>query len=80
LDTSEPAKRHKLGFKFKSDILGEFSETFRIHLLGSSEILPLVLKGHVMAPSFEFDKEEIDFKEVSYNFVNPEIVKMKNTS
>ena len=33
-----------------------------------------------MAPSFEFDKEEIDFKEVSYNFVNPEIVKMKNTS
>jgi hydrocephalus-inducing protein len=80
LETSELGKKQKLGFYFCSDILGEFSETFRIHLRGSSEILPLVLKGHVMAPSFEFDTEEIDFKEVSFNFKNTHIVKMRNTS
>lgn len=43
-------------------------------------MLPLVLKGHVMAPSFEFDIEEIDFKEISYNFLNTKIVTMTNTS
>ena len=37
---------------FNSKILGEFSETFRWKLEGSSEMLSILFTGHVMAPSF----------------------------
>lgn len=53
---------------FKSDILGEFSETFRFALEGSSEMLTLTFKGHVVAPTFKFSAETIEFGEVSYKF------------
>jgi len=46
--------------------MGEFSETFKIDLHGSSDELKLSFKGHVMPPSFEFDRTEINYKQVSY--------------
>ena len=39
---------------------------FRWELTGSSEVLSLLIRGHVRAPKFEFDKKLIDFKKVSY--------------
>ena len=80
LGTSEYNRKQPLKIKFCSDLMGEFSETFRIKLSGSSDELSLTLKGHVMPPSFKFDKEEINFGEVSYQFPYSEIVRIQNTS
>lgn len=65
---------------FKSDILGEFSETFRFALEGSSEMLTLTFKGHVVAPTFKFSEEIIDFGRVSYRFSIKKTVYLTNTS
>ncbi len=65
---------------FKSDILGEFSETFRFALEGSSEMLTLTFKGHVVAPTFKFSAEIIDFEKVSYKFPIRREVTLTNTS
>jgi hydrocephalus-inducing protein len=65
---------------FKSDILGEFSETFRFALEGSSEMLTLTFKGHVVAPTFKFSEEIIDFGRVSYKFPIHRTVYLTNTS
>lgn len=65
---------------FKSDILGEFSETFRFALEGSSEMLTLTFKGHVVAPTFKFSEEIIEFGRVSYKFPINRTVYLTNTS
>ena len=65
---------------FKSDILGEFSETFRWALEGSAEMLSLTFKGHVVAPTFKFSEEIIDFGRVSYKFAESRVVYLTNTS
>jgi hydrocephalus-inducing protein len=65
---------------FKSNILGEFSETFRFALEGSSEMLTLTYKGHVVAPTFKFSEEIIDFGRVSYKFPVEKKVYLTNTS
>ncbi len=66
-----------LNISFCSTILGEFSETFRWQLGGSSEslgdsseILQILFTGHVMAPSFLFNVDCIDYGKVSYSFPN----------
>ena len=66
--------------EFKSDILGEFSETFRWALEGSAEMLALTFKGHVVAPTFKFSEEVIDFGKVSYKFPETKTVYLTNTS
>lgn len=63
-----------------SDILGEFSETFRFALEGSSEMLTLTFKGHVVAPTFRFSEDIIDFGKVSYKFPEIRTVYLTNTS
>jgi hydrocephalus-inducing protein len=65
---------------FKSDILGEFSETFRFAMEGSAEMLSLTFKGHVVAPTFKFSEEIIDFGRVSYKFPVSKTVHLTNTS
>lgn len=80
LGTSEYNRKQPLKIKFCSDLMGEFSETFHIQLVGSSEELSLTLKGHVMPPSFKFDKDEINFGEVSYQFPYSDIIRIQNTS
>ena len=35
---------------------------------GSAEMLSLTFKGHVVAPTFKFSEEIIDFGRVSYKF------------
>lgn len=69
-----------LKVSFKSDILGEFSETFRFALEGSSEMLTLTFKGHVVAPTFKFSEDIINFGEVSYKFPVTKTVYLTNTS
>lgn len=72
--------RDLLKVSFKSDILGEFSETFRFALEGSSEMLTLTFKGHVVAPTFRFSEDTIDFGKVSYKFAERKTVFLTNTS
>ena len=60
--------------------MGEFSETFRFALEGSSEMLTLTFKGHVVAPTFRFSDEIIDFGKVSYKFPVNKTVYLTNTS
>ena len=73
-------KRDLIKVKFLSDILGEFSETFRFALEGSADMLTLTFRGHVVAPTFKFSDEIIDFGKVSYKFVVSKIVYLTNTS
>ena len=72
--------RDLLRVTFKSDILGEFSETFRFALEGSSEMLTLTFKGHVVAPTFRFSEDIINFGKVSYKFAETKTVYLTNTS
>jgi len=72
--------KETIDVKFKSDILGEFSETFRFALEGSSEMKTLTYKGHVVAPTFSFSKEMIDFGLVSFLFKVEDRVTLTNTS
>lgn len=72
--------RDLLRVTFMSDILGEFSETFRFALEGSSEMLTLTFKGHVVAPTFRFSEDVIDFGKVSYKFDETKTVYLTNTS
>jgi len=69
-----------LSITFQSTILGEFSENFRWRLGGSSEVLQILFTGHVMAPSFKFSVDQIDYGKVSYSFPNRQVVKFTNTS
>jgi hydrocephalus-inducing protein len=73
-------QRQAIQVEFKSDILGEFSETFRFALEGSSEMLTLTYKGHVVAPTFKFSEEIIEFGPVSYKFPVYKTVHLTNTS
>ena len=48
-------KRIEIPIEFCSTIPGEFKETFRWRLEGSTELLSLTCFGHVTAPKFKFD-------------------------
>jgi hydrocephalus-inducing protein len=43
-------------------------------------MLTLTFKGHVVAPTFKFSEEIIEFGRVSYKFPNHKTVSLKNTS
>lgn len=43
-------------------------------------MLTLTFRGHVVAPTFKFSDEIIDFGKVSYKFVVSKIVYLTNTS
>lgn len=47
---------------------------------GSSEMLTLVFKGHVVAPIFKFSEDIINFGRVSYKFEQKRIATLENTS
>jgi hydrocephalus-inducing protein len=69
-----------INITFSSSIPGEFKETFRFRLEGSTELLSILFSGHVIAPTFSFDKEIIDFGKVSYSFPEQKTIKLTNTS
>jgi len=50
-------ERLSFDVEFRSNILGEFSETFKWELKGTKDLLNLTFKGHVIPPTFEFDKD-----------------------
>ena len=69
-----------LGVTFKSGILGEFNETFKVQLKGSTEQLACQMKGHVIGPTFKFDVDVMDFGLVSYGFAHTKTMVITNTS
>jgi len=69
-----------LAIRFQSGILGEFAENFHVALRGSEDLLTCQFKGQVIGPTFHFDKEEIDYGTVSYDFLQSRSVVLFNTS
>lgn len=65
---------------FKSSIPGEFKETFRWKLEGSNELLSVLFIGHVIAPVFTIDQDQIDLGKVSYTFPKEHKFKIHNSS
>jgi hydrocephalus-inducing protein len=49
-------------------------------LEGSTDQLTILFIGHVIAPTFHFDIERINFGTVSYSFQYTEKIKLTNTS
>ena len=73
-------RRLPFEWRFASSILGEFSETFKWKLDGSSDMLNIIFTGHVMAPKFQFTPNYIDFGRVSYSFPSPKTIRLENKS
>ena len=66
--------------KFKAERLGEFSEKFNIKIGKSKDSIPIVFKGHVIAPYCRFNVERIDFEKVSMGFDKKQSVTLFNES
>lgn len=64
---------------FTPDILGEFNETFKFSLEGSSEPLKMTCRGTVVGPTFEFDYKTVDYGKISYGFPVTKELKLRNT-
>jgi hydrocephalus-inducing protein len=73
-------QRMNMLLTFQSFRVGEFQEMFKWRLEGSSELLTLLVRGHVRSPRFEFDKKVIEFKKVSYQFEEVQDLLITNTS
>ena len=65
---------------FKAERLGEFSEKFNIKIGKSKDVIPIVFKGHVIAPYCRFSVERIDFDKVSMGFDKTENAILYNES
>lgn len=76
----EVQKRMAFEWNFRSSILGEFSETFKWKLEGSTDMLSVIFTGHVMAPKFQFSPSQIDFGKASFSFPKPKTIKLQNKS
>lgn len=82
VEESELAVGQRLGIimTFQSCRIGEFQEQFKWRLHGAAEFLVLLVRGHIRAPRFEFDRKVIDFKKVSFRFEESQEIKLTNTS
>jgi hydrocephalus-inducing protein len=60
--------------------LGEFSETFRFKLEGSTELIPLRFKGHVTAPKFRFEPDILNLGDVPFSFPQTKTITLVNLS
>jgi len=71
---------HTFEVTFCSEILGEFSEHFHFKLQGSDDPLSVHFKGHVVGPTFHFDVDEIQYGNVSFDFLHKRVFNLVNTS
>ncbi|MCQ2815786.1 MAG: hypothetical protein MJ252_00825, partial [archaeon] len=53
---------------FVAERLGEFSEKFLVKIGKSKDVIPIIFKGHVIAPYCRFSVERLDFEKVSKGF------------
>ena len=75
-----PNEKCTISILFESDILGEFSEYFRFSLHGNEDMLSCQIKGHVIGPTFHFNKQILDFGSVSYDYLHTQSTQITNTS
>eukprot|EP01060_Flectonema_neradi_P033529 TRINITY_DN5651_c0_g1_i4.p1 TRINITY_DN5651_c0_g1~~TRINITY_DN5651_c0_g1_i4.p1 ORF type:complete len:4653 (+),score=840.28 TRINITY_DN5651_c0_g1_i4:145-14103(+) len=78
--TVPPGQSQTIGIAFSSDIIGILNEAFYFHIQGSRDDLGLYFKGRVIGPTFHFDTDEIDFGNVSFNFLHRKVFSLVNTS
>ena len=78
--TVPPGESQTIGIAFCSDVIGILNEAFHFHIQGSRTDLGLYFKGRVIGPTFHFDTDEIDFGNVSYNFLHRRMFSLVNTS
>eukprot|EP00756_Hemistasia_phaeocysticola_P037141 Hpha_TRINITY_DN16680_c2_g2::TRINITY_DN16680_c2_g2_i1::g.182314::m.182314/K17570/HYDIN; hydrocephalus-inducing protein len=75
-----PGKTQTIEIEFCSDIIGILSEAFNFTIQGAKDDLVLHFKGRVIGPTFHCDVDEIDFGNVSYNFMHQRNFNLVNTS
>ena len=73
-------QRMNILMTFQSSKVGEFQEIFKWKLEGSTEVLSLLVRGHVRAPKFELNRKEINYRKVSFQFQKTEEIVLTNTS
>eukprot|EP01064_Diplonema_japonicum_P013676 TRINITY_DN21214_c0_g1_i2.p1 TRINITY_DN21214_c0_g1~~TRINITY_DN21214_c0_g1_i2.p1 ORF type:complete len:4615 (+),score=1185.39 TRINITY_DN21214_c0_g1_i2:107-13846(+) len=78
--TVPPGEAQTIQIVFCSDIIGILNETFHFHIQGSRTDLAIHFKGRVIGPTFHFDTDEIDFGNVSFNFMHRRSFHLVNTS
>ena len=74
-----PDSVQMLQCRFLSDALGEFAETFQCEVAGAFKPLTLDFRGQVVGPSFDLDKDELDFGSVSFGFRYTKELTITNT-
>lgn len=65
---------------FSSAKVGEFLDQFFWRLEGTSQLLNLTVRGYVQAPKFQFSKQILDFRTVSFQFEKTEKFSIINSS
>ena len=78
--TVAPGGAQVIGIEFCSDLIGILNESFFFHIQGSRSDLGIHFKGRVIGPTFHFDVDEIDFGNVSFNFMHRRVFTLINTS
>eukprot|EP01063_Lacrimia_lanifica_P026221 TRINITY_DN349_c0_g2_i1.p1 TRINITY_DN349_c0_g2~~TRINITY_DN349_c0_g2_i1.p1 ORF type:complete len:4697 (+),score=2083.13 TRINITY_DN349_c0_g2_i1:84-14174(+) len=78
--TVAPGDSQAISIIFCSDRIGILNEVFHFHIQGSGNDLGIHIKGRVIGPTFHFDTDEIDFGNVSYNFMHRRAFHLVNTS
>eukprot|EP01065_Artemidia_motanka_P026772 TRINITY_DN32019_c0_g1_i1.p1 TRINITY_DN32019_c0_g1~~TRINITY_DN32019_c0_g1_i1.p1 ORF type:complete len:3749 (+),score=1074.75 TRINITY_DN32019_c0_g1_i1:85-11331(+) len=75
-----PGQTQVIEIEFCSDVIGILSEAFHFTIQGAKDDLVLHFKGRVIGPTFHCDVDEIDFGNVSYNFMHRRSFNLVNTS
>ncbi|KAG8344280.1 Hydin [Trypanosoma vivax] len=74
-----PGESDEFVIRLESDLLGLIVETFNIRIHGTLNDLTLRFRGRVTSPSLRFNKNFLDFGNVSYDTFHSSVVQMTNT-
>ncbi len=65
---------------FHSDQLGQFNAVFDVNIEGNPNVLPIIISGQVIGPTFYFDQAQLKYGLVSYGFQTTLACHLYNTS
>jgi hydrocephalus-inducing protein len=70
----------EIAISFTCATLGPFSEVSEWSLPGRTEPMTITFRGQVVAPRFRFDRNELDFGQVSFGFLQSVTLSLSNES
>lgn len=65
---------------FHSEQLGQFNEVFNVEIEGNPNVLPIIVSGQVIGPTFYFDQVQLKYGLISYGFQTTLTCHLFNTS